>query len=453
MKQILRALGAVLLVAAFVGAPAEAESKAAAQKQPAIPLAPAVDHHQHLLSPVAAKVQGEEEATLPAIELPEDLARLLRAREKGWNDQPALAALYTEDSVLLDDRANNWIRGRVPVTTNLSERFARAYRITPVAYGAEGALGYIACYLTRGEGVAARHFGDVLLSLRKESGGAWRIAAETPHFPGPTVWEPLAADKLIALLDEAGIRRAVVLSVAYWFGSPLGKPVEDEYAKVKAENDWTAAQVARFPDRLVAFCSFNPLKDYAIQELGRCARDLRVKGLKLHFGNSGVDVKNPEHVEKLRRVFAEANRLRVAIVAHLWTDPTYGRREAESFLNQILPAAPDVPVQIAHMAGGGPGWTDPALAVYADAISAGDPRTRNLYFDVATVADAQTAEDEKLLASRIRQIGLRRILYGSDAAFGGRSTPRQEWGTFRGLVPLTDEEFKIIAGNAAPYLR
>ena len=222
---------------------------------------------------------------------------------------------------------------------------------------------------------------------------------------------------------------------------------------MKAENDWTAAQVARFPARLVAFCSFNPLKDYAIQELDRCARDLRVKELKMQFGHSRVDVKNPEHVEKLRRVFAEANRLRLAIVAHLWTDPSCGRQEAEIFLNQILPAAPDVPVQIAHMAGGGPGWTDPALAVFADAISAGDPRTRNLYFDLATVADEQTGENEKLLASRIRQIGVRRILYGSDSAFGDGNTPRQEWGTFRGMVPLTDEEFKIIAENVAPYMR
>ena len=76
MKQILRALGAVLLVAAFVGAPAEAESKAAAPKQPAIPLAPAVDHHQHLLSPAGAELVNRP--PLPAIELPQDLARLLR---------------------------------------------------------------------------------------------------------------------------------------------------------------------------------------------------------------------------------------------------------------------------------------------------------------------------------------------------------------------------------------
>jgi hypothetical protein len=30
---------------------------------------------------------------------------------------------------------------------------------------------------------------------------------------------------------------------------------------------------------------------------------------------------------------------------------------------------------------------------------------------------------------------------------------RQSWGLFRALVPLTDEEFRVIAGNVTPYLR
>jgi predicted TIM-barrel fold metal-dependent hydrolase len=415
-------------------------------------LVPAVDHHQHLLSPTAARL--DDQPTLPAVELPEDLTRLLRAREKAWNDKTALAGLYTEDSVLLNYDTHSWIKGREQVAGYLGERFARAYRVTPIAYSVDGSAGYISAYFTRGEGASTKHFGGVHLSLKKGGDGAWRIAAETPTFPGPEALEPIDAQQLVAYLDEAGIRRAVVLSLAYWYGSPLGKPVEDEYAKVRAENDWTAAQAARFPDRLVAFCSFNPLKDYALQELDRCIRDLHVKGLKFHFGNSGIDVKNPEHVEKVRRIFRAANQRRLAIVAHLWTlDRSYGRKDAEIFLSQILPEAPDVVVQIAHMAGGGPGWTDPALEVYADAVAAGDPRTRNLYFDIATVADSQSGEDLKLLARRIRQIGPRRILYGSDAAFGGRSTPRQEWGTFRGMVPLTETELQVIAGNVAPYLK
>jgi hypothetical protein len=52
----------------------------------------------------------------------------------------------------------------------------------------------------------------------------------------------------------AGIGRAVVLSLGYQFGNPNRPPVEDEYAKVRAENDWTAQQVANHRGRLVGFC-------------------------------------------------------------------------------------------------------------------------------------------------------------------------------------------------------
>src|SRR5262245_28099283 len=49
----------------------------------------------------------------------------------------------------------------------------------------------------------------------------------------------LTAGDLIAQMDEAGIRRAVVLSIAYQFGNPSRPPIDNEYARVKAENDWT----------------------------------------------------------------------------------------------------------------------------------------------------------------------------------------------------------------------
>jgi predicted TIM-barrel fold metal-dependent hydrolase len=77
----------------------------------------------------------------------------------------------------------------------------------------------------------------------------------------------------VRLLDEAGIRQALVLSLAYQYGNPNRPPVENEYDQVKAENDWTSAQVARFPDRLRGFCSVNPLKDSALEEIARCAKD------------------------------------------------------------------------------------------------------------------------------------------------------------------------------------
>ena len=137
-------------------------------------------------------------------------------------------------------------------------------------------------------------------------------AASTPGV------RPVTAEDLIRLLDEAGIRRAVVFSVAYQFGNPNRPPVDDEYGKVKAENDWTSEQVARFPDRLRGFCGVNPLKDYALDEIARCARDPRLRtGLKLHFGNSDVLLDDPQHIAQLRRVFQLANTNRMAIAIHM----------------------------------------------------------------------------------------------------------------------------------------
>ncbi len=411
---------------------------------------PVADHHNHIMSPTAVKLVNDP--PLPETEVPAELAKLLRAKEKGWNDKAALEKLYTEDSLIFDFRETRWIKGRDEVATYMSENFARPFRITPIAYGVEGSAGHMAVYFTRGEGEAARHFGQALFSLEKGADGAWRIAAEYPTFPGPQVREPGTAEQLVAQLDEAGIKRGAVLSSAYWHGSPLMRKIGgDEYENVKAENDWTIQEVSRVPDRLVAFCSFSPLKDYALQEIERCAKLPHVKGFKMHFGNSGVEVLNPEHAEKARRVFAAINERRLGIVVHLWTlEKDYGRKHAEAFLSKILPAAPDIPVQIAHFAGGGPGYTDEALEVYAEAIAAKDPRTKNLYFDFATVADGQTKEVLHKFAERIRQIGPGRVLYGTDL---GPPAARQSWMNFRTTVPLTDEEFKTIAGNVAPYFR
>jgi predicted TIM-barrel fold metal-dependent hydrolase len=269
---------------------------------------------------------------------------------------------------------------------------------------------------------------------------------------------PIAASDLIPLLDAAGIKRAAVLSVAYIFGQVTRK-VENEYEKVKAENDWTADQVARYPDRLIGFCGLNPLKDYALEELARCAKNPGLRsGLKLHFGNSTVDYHSAQHVEQLRRVFRAANDNRMPIVVHMRASISqklaYGRDEALVFLSEILPAAPDVVVQIAHLAGAGAPSdpaADEALAVFVEAIAKGEPHTKQLWFDVTGVALNAQPEQAARIASAIRALGVQRVLYGSDAATP-TNLPKDGWAAFRKL-PLTDAEFETIARNVPPYMR
>jgi predicted TIM-barrel fold metal-dependent hydrolase len=306
----------------------------------------------------------------------------------------------------------------------------------------------------------------VLLSVHFPQGESRPLVDHHQHLFSPATAKrspavgTISAADLVALLDAAGIRRAVILSVAYQLGNPNRPAVENEYAEVRAENDWTSRQVAGFPDRFRGFCGVNPLKDYALEEIGRCAKDPQLHfGLKLHFGNSDVDLENPEHVAQLRRVFATANEHRMAIVVHMRSSVTrrrpYGASSARGFLTGVLPAAPDVPVQIAHLAGAG-GFDDPlvdeALGVFVEAIANHDARMTRVYFDVSGVAGLGNWKDKTgSIARRIRELGVDRILYGSDGATGAHA-PREMWAAFRQL-PLSDAEFRTIEHNIAPYMR
>lgn len=286
------------------------------------------------------------------------------------------------------------------------------------------------------------------------SPGAAALVTSNPNSPG------ISASNLVALLDAAGIRHALVLSMAYTWGKASRAPVENEYEHVKAENDWTAQQVAQYPDRLRAFCSVNPLKPYALKELARCSKDRQLRyGLKLHFGNSDVDLNNPNDVAQVRNIFKAANGYHMPIVVHIHTSidnqRKYGADEARVFLNELLAAAPDVPVQIGHLAGAG-GFnaaTDSALGVFTDAIARHDSRMKNVWFDTTAVVRPDMSPDElQHIAARIRQIGVKRILYGSDTPTSPLTYPKAGWAAFQRL-PLTKAELRDIANNITPFMR
>jgi uncharacterized protein len=271
--------------------------------------------------------------------------------------------------------------------------------------------------------------------------------------------QALTASDVIAILDSAGIRQALVLSTAYMYGSPT-RHVEDEAAKVRAENDWTAAQVAQYPGRLFAACSVNPLKAYALEEIAHCGSDpILRRALKLHFGNSDVRTDFPEQLEQMKRVFRAANDHGMTIVAHMHANINnsrpYGAEQARVFLEQLIPLAKDVHVQIAHLAGAGGAdnpRADSAIAVFAAAVERGDPRMKNVWFDISAVIDRRiTPANAEKVAGQIRRLGVGRMLYGTDAV-GGPLGARAGWAALR-AIPFTDAEFTTIAANVPPYLR
>ena len=287
----------------------------------------------------------------------------------------------------------------------------------------------------------------------------------------PADRQVLGAAEAVAALDAAGIRRGVVLSGAYLLGTS-DIVVADERRMVADENAWTAKEAARYPSRLVGFCSVNPLKDYAESEVGHCAA-IGLRGLKLHFTSSAVDLSNADHVARVRRVIAAANRLHLPLLIHLRTRAAdYGEREANVFLDRLLPAAADVPVVVAHVGGWG-GYdkaTDAAFSTLADRCAAVPGPCRRLFFDLAfTVlpkgaADAPARTPLRMLADsqrnfpdaydrlaeRIRTLGLDHVLFGSD--WPGM-TPADTVAAIRSSLPLRPAEIDRIFANTAPFLK
>ncbi len=265
------------------------------------------------------------------------------------------------------------------------------------------------------------------------------------------------AGRVVAMLDSAGTRRALLVSDAYELGSPrLRGPGEE--AAVRAENEWVAAQAARAPERLVPFCSVDPLRAYALREVARCGAVLHVRGLKLHLAGSGVDLRRPGDVERLRAVFAAADRERLALLVHLRTlRPAYGAPDVRIFLERVLPAAPDVPVQIAHLGGWG-GYdraTDAALAEFAAALAAGTlPRSgANLWFDLAFVAPPATQPEPAAgarLLRRLRRIGAAHLVFGSDWPLGSSAGSAAE---LRAELAADPPLAAAILASVPPYLR
>ena len=174
--------------------------------------------------------------------------------------------------------------------------------------------------------------------------------------------------------------------------------------------------------------------------------------------NGGVTLRDSSHAVRLAQVFALAERVRAPVLVHMRArgGQNYGAEDARLFLDRLVAVAPSIEIVVAHLGGSGPGisaQSDSVMAVFAAAAQRGDPRMRNVYFDVATnLTDETSPEEAALVARRIRQVGPRHVLYGSDLSPPGGSI-KAGWEIFRTRLPLTAEEMATIAANVSRFAR
>ena len=129
-----------------------------------------------VLTVVPAAAQDRAVPSEPSIELPADLARVLRDYERLWGSRNAagLAQIFAEDGYVLPNGGAP-VKGRAAIerhyTGSGGPLFLRAF-----AYASEGSVGYILGGYAGEAG--APDTGKFTLTLRKGADGRWLIVSD-----------------------------------------------------------------------------------------------------------------------------------------------------------------------------------------------------------------------------------------------------------------------------------
>lgn len=300
---------------------------------------------------------------------------------------------------------------------------------------------------------AASHVLELICQAKKAKGDEG-CAPEVSHAPS-------TGSDAIAALDQAGIRRGVILSAGYFFGSPDVPGQHADVAKqTRDENRYIVEQAKAHCGRLVPVISVDPLAPSAVAEVDFWGRRGGAAALKIHLGNSGLDFRKNSDVKQLAAVFAAADRNHLAIIIHLQTSPHYDPQDTRIFLSEVAPFARHVPIQIAHIGSGGGldrGVLD-ILGVFAEEFRTEPMPTKNIFFDMAMVPDlfsntrklVATPADVAALEVLMRRIGLDRFVLGSDFTLGLNLAAY--YADQRATLSLAEPEWRRLASNEAPYL-
>jgi predicted TIM-barrel fold metal-dependent hydrolase len=249
------------------------------------------------------------------------------------------------------------------------------------------------------------------------------------------------ADDLINRLDEANVQRAVIQSIAY-------NSFQDS-VWMKTEHDWVAAEVAKYPDRLIGFCGINPLLGSAVLvEIDRCIDELGFRGVKLHLPASGLDLRQPKHAAALSVVFDKARERGVPVLLHVSSVPL----DADSMmiLYRILGTYSDVRVLLAHCGGVG----DEQMEMFLIPFETVPPvlSRDNLFMDISfcqkLYKEAPLSRRESIVW-HLRWWGLERVFFSSDYLMVAPvETPKEALNTLT-RYPFTQEEIDLILSNDA----
>ena len=140
-----------------------------------------------LALPARAQTALTPSDSLPTVQLPAELDRVLRDYERLWKagDAAALVMLFTEDGFVMQP-GKPPVRGQEAMKRVYTGQGGGALKLRALAFAQSDTVGYIiGAY---GYGDAPGDMGKFTLTLRRQRGGKWLIASDMDNGsrpPGP----------------------------------------------------------------------------------------------------------------------------------------------------------------------------------------------------------------------------------------------------------------------------
>jgi predicted TIM-barrel fold metal-dependent hydrolase len=210
------------------------------------------------------------------------------------------------------------------------------------------------------------------------------IDAHTHLFRQYVTQAGLSTDEFVTGLQQAGIDKALVFGLEQSF-----------FGASQPANNWIAENANRIPGVLYPVCTVHPRDgEAALREMERCASQLNMVGLKLHPWLQAFSV-----VESLvTDILIKAGELDWPVIFHDGTPP-YSTPLQVGYAASL---APETKVILGH--GGLSDFPEEALAAAK--------RNPNIYLTLCGVP-------LNWMRRFVREIGVDRIVFGSDYPFGG----------------------------------
>lgn len=236
------------------------------------------------------------------------------------------------------------------------------------------------------------------------------------HIGGSKIYGKDAAGgarKIVDMMDRNKIDKAVLIPTA---SPPKPLYYEDVQAALK-----------EFPDRFYGFFLANPKEENVCDMLEMVVEKYGFVGVKMH--PTFLAVAADDH-ELVYPIVEKARQLKICVMIH--SDPfLYGTPWQ---IGLVAMDFPDVPVVMVHMG--------MVSIVFVDAAINMAKRAPNLYLDTTGMSA------EAKITKAVKEIGISRVLYGSDAPFRNAAYEMEKIK----YVEVPEEDRKKILGENAKTL-